>query len=165
MSFEEGLKRFAKDLQSKIDKSIKELLYGHYPDLTEKEFAICEIIAAAIWDISMPFYDAIVSNATEYYKGLFHNTDEVETVAKQLVSEGIVRDHITFLKWYFPPIMRCKECLFRPSARNCQGYLMWPTRFLDLKREIEDEAFEIYSTHFGSSSTEYFGPVKPEDPS
>jgi hypothetical protein len=113
----------------------------------------------------MPFYDAIVSNATEYYKGLFHNTDEVETVAKQLVSEGIVRDHITFLKWYFPPIMRCKECLFRPSARNCQGYLMWPTRFLDLKREIEDEAFEIYSTHFGACSTEHFGPVKPEEPS
>ena len=41
MSFEDRLKDSAGDYESKTDKSIQELLYGHYPDLTEKEFAIC----------------------------------------------------------------------------------------------------------------------------
>jgi hypothetical protein len=162
MSFEKGLKDFARDLMSKIDRSTQELLYGYYPDLTDKEFAICRIIADSIWSISMPFYDAIIPTTAEQYKELFHNTDEVETVVKQLVSKGIVRDNITFLKYYFPPIRRCKECVPRPTG-NCEGYLMWPTRFLDLKREIEDAAFEIYSIHFGSSSIEHFGPAEPED--
>jgi hypothetical protein len=147
---------------SKIDRSTQELLYGYYPGLTDKEFAICKTIAYAIWSISMPFYDAIVSTTAEWHKKLFHNTDEVETVVKQLVSKGIVRDNIEFTKYYFPPMMRCKECIPRPTS-NCEGYLMRPTRFLHLKREIEDEAFEIYSFHFGASSSEYFGPAEPED--
>jgi hypothetical protein len=48
MSFEKGLKDFARDLTSKIDKSTQEMLYGYYPDLTDKEFAICMIIADSI---------------------------------------------------------------------------------------------------------------------
>jgi hypothetical protein len=163
MSFEKGLKDFARDLTSKIDKSTQEMFYGYYPDLTDKEFAICRIIADSIWNISMPFYDAIIPTTAEQYKELFHNTDEVETVVKQLVSKGIIRDNITFIKYYFPPIMRCKECLMR-STSNCEGYLMRSTRFLDLKHEIEDEAYDIYATHFGASSDEYFGPAEP-DPS
>jgi hypothetical protein len=140
MSFEERLKEFARDLGSNIDKSIQELLYGYYPDLTEKEFAICEMIAAAIWDIPFPFYDTIVPSTAKKYKELFHNTDEVETVVKQLASKGIVG--------------------------VSQGYLMEMRhiRYLDLRDEIEFEAFGIYSGHFGSI-TEYFAPVKPEDPS
>ena len=34
---------------------------------------------------------------------------------------------------------------------------------IDLKREIEDDAFKIYSSEFESSITEYFGPVERED--
>jgi hypothetical protein len=157
MSFEKGLKDFARDLMSKIDRSTQELLYGYYPDLTDKEFAICKTIAYAIWSISMPFYDAIVPTTAEWHKELFHNTDEVETVVKQLVGKGIVRDNITFIRYGFAgKMMRCK-------SSNCEGYLLYPTRFLNLKREIENEAFEIYSIHFGASSSEYFDPAKPED--
>jgi hypothetical protein len=157
MSFEKGLKDFAGDLGSKIDRSTQELLYGYYPDLTDKEFAICKTIAYAIWDISMPFYDAIVPTTAEWHKELFHNTDEVETVVKQLVGKGIVRDNITFIRYGFAgKLMRCK-------SSNCEGYLLRPARFLNLKREIEDEAFKIYSSEFESSITEYFGPVERED--
>jgi hypothetical protein len=42
MSFEERLKNSGRDWGSRVDKSIRELLYGYYPDLTEKEFAICD---------------------------------------------------------------------------------------------------------------------------
>jgi hypothetical protein len=74
MSFEERLKDSAGDWGSKTDKSIRELLYGHYQDLTEKQFAICEMIVSAIWDIGQPFYNTIVPTITENYKDLFHNT-------------------------------------------------------------------------------------------
>jgi hypothetical protein len=166
MSFEEGLKKFAKDLGSKIDKSIRELLYGHYPDLTEKEFAICKNIASVWWEGGhLGDYDILVDILAREYKELFHNTDEVETVIKQLIEKGIIRDQFIFKKCYFPPNMRCKECLFSPWARNCEGYLMLPMRLLYLKDEIESEASMIYRNHFKSSSTEYFGPVRSEDPS
>jgi hypothetical protein len=146
MSFEERLKEFARNLGPKIDKSIQELLYGYYPDLTEKEFAICDMITAAIWDIGTPFSNMIVPTTVRHYKELFHNTDEVETVVKQLVSKGIVRESYC----------ECSSC----KSSNCEG----PIKYLDLKDEIESEAFMIHSDHFGSM-TEYFAPVKPEDPS
>lgn len=44
INFEDRLKDSAGDWGSKIDKSIRELLYGHYPELTEKQFVICEMI-------------------------------------------------------------------------------------------------------------------------
>ena len=150
MSFEERLKDFAGDLWSKIDKSIKELLYGHYPDLTEKEFTICEVIASAAWEsFLLYYYDVIVQTAAEGHKELFHNTDEVESVIKQLIEKGIVKDQITFISY------KLGGNIVRDG----------PIRCLDLKDEIGYEAFMIYSTHFESSSTEHFGPVKPEDPS
>jgi hypothetical protein len=151
MSFEDRLKDFAADLGSKIDKSIKELLYGYYPDLTEKEFAICEMIASAVWEHGLYFYGAVVGTTAREYKELFHNTDEVETVIKQLIEKGIVRDQITFIRFG----IKCK-------SNNCERSLLCPVRLLNLKDEIEGEAFMIYSSHFGSSTTEYFGPVKPE---
>ena len=54
LSFEDRLKDSAGDYESKTDKSIQKLLYGHYPNLTEKQFAICEMIVSAIWDIGQP---------------------------------------------------------------------------------------------------------------
>ena len=77
MSFEERLKDSA-GAWSKSDKSIREQLYGHYHDLTEKQFALSKMIVSAIWDIGQLFNSAIVSTITENYKDLFHNTDEVE---------------------------------------------------------------------------------------
>jgi hypothetical protein len=147
MSFEERLKDFAGDVFSKIDKSIKELLYGHYPDLTEKEFVICEIISSAAWEsFFYYYYDMIVQTAVTRYKELFHNTDEVESVIKQLIEKGIVRDEITFLSY------------------ELEGKVVrdGPIRCLDIKDEIGYEAFMIYSTHFDSSTSEYFGPSESE---
>jgi hypothetical protein len=159
MSFEERLKEFGIELGSKIDKSTKELLYGYYPDLTEKEFAICKIIASAAWESGLLyFYDVVVHNTAERNKELFHNTDEVETVIKQLIEKGIVKDQFTFVS-------------FKHSNINCnclhalESNLICHVRRLDLKDEIEYEAFMIYSDHLGSSSTEHFGPVRSEDPS
>ena len=154
MSFEDRLKNSARDWGSRIDKSIRELLYGHYPDLTEKEFAICEMIVAAIWDIRITFYDSIVQATAEKYKELFHNTDEVETVIKQLIEKGIVNDPITFIE-----SGRGIEC----KSNNCERSLLNPARLLDLKAEIEDEGFKIYSGELESSMTEYFGPGERED--
>src|ERR671922_2598520 len=92
MSFEDRLKDFGADLGSKINKSKKELLYGYYPDLTEKEFAICETIASAAWESGLLYdYDVIVETTAKDYKELFHNTDEVETVIKQLIGKGILK--------------------------------------------------------------------------
>jgi hypothetical protein len=159
MSFEKGLKDFARDSESKIDRSIQELLYGYYPDLTDKEFAICKTITSAIWDICFPrkpFYKPVVVVTAELHKDLFHNTDEVETVVKQLVGKGIVRDNVTFLKWRPGKMKRCE-------SSNCEGYLMWPARLLDLKREIEDEAFKIYS-EFEDISIFFLYQWQPEGP-
>lgn len=50
-NFEDRLKDSVGDWGSETDKSIQELLYGHYPDLTEKQYVICEMIVSAIWDI------------------------------------------------------------------------------------------------------------------
>lgn len=156
MSFEERLKNSGRDWGSRVDKSIRELLYGYYPDLTEKEFAICELIFSAIQSISLPFYDAIVGKTAEKYKELFHNTDEVETVIKQIVEKGIVKDQITFIQWRFGAKIECK-------SNNCERILYRPTRLIDLKDEIENEAFKIYNSELESSITEYFGPVERED--
>jgi hypothetical protein len=87
---------------------------------------------------------------------LFHSTDEVKTVIKQLIEKGIVKDQITFIRYRSGGKIECR-------LNNCERSLLCPVRLLDLKREIEEEAFMIYSTHFGSSTTEYFGPVKPEN--
>jgi hypothetical protein len=158
MSFEERLKEFAADLASKGDKSIQELLYGHYPDLTEKEFAICRMIAYAAWESSqLYFYDVIIQNTAEKYKELFHNIDEVETVIKQLIEKGILKDKFTFVCFKRGGNLRC-NCLH--ALERC---FLYHVRQLDLKDEIESESFMIYSTLFGSSSSEYFGPAEPED--
>jgi hypothetical protein len=159
MSFEERLKEFGKDLNSKIDKSIKELLYGYYPYLTEKEFVICSEIASAVWpSCSIAcHYDIIVHNIPDYHKELFHNIDEVETVIKQLIEKGVLKtgysNTINGREW------RCHSPLCPKAFYHIVKY------YIFVKEEIECEAFKIYSNHFGASSTEYFGPVEPEEPS
>jgi hypothetical protein len=91
MSFEERLKEFGADCSSKIDKSIKELLYGYYPNLTEKEFVICRIMASAACETLLYYYDMVVECTYEENKELFHNRDEVETVIKQLIEKGVLK--------------------------------------------------------------------------
>jgi hypothetical protein len=41
--------------------------------------------------------------------------------------------------------------------------MIFHIRLLDLKDEIEDEAFKIFSMQFESTITEYFGPTERED--
>jgi len=155
-NFEDRLKDSAGDWGSKTDKSIQELLYGHYPDLTEKQFALCDMIVSALWDIGLPSYNAIVSTIAEKRKELFHNTDEVETVIKQLIEKEVVESKIHFIWFRYGTGIGCKET-------SCERRFLRPVRLLDLKDEIEDEAFKIFSTQFESSITKYFGPIEPED--
>ena len=143
-NFEDRLKDSAGDWGSKTDKSIQELLYGHYPDLTEKQFALCDMIVSAIWDIGLPFYNAIVLTIVEKRKELFHNTDEVETVIKQLIEKGIVESKIHFI-WFGFWI----EC--NPSS--CKRGFLRPVRLLDLKNDVGYEAYMILSHQFATSST------------
>jgi hypothetical protein len=77
---------------TKIDKSLIELLYGHHPDLNHKEFAICRIIADALWDLSGDaIYVEVVARAQNQLSQLFENTEEIEDVIKVLIRKGIVK--------------------------------------------------------------------------
>jgi hypothetical protein len=149
-NFEDRLKDSVGDWGSRIDKSIQELLYGYYPNLTEKQFVICDMIVSAIWDIGQPFYNAIVSTIAEKYKELFHGRGEVETAIQQLVEKGIVESKIHFI-WFGFRI----EC----NKSSCKKGFLRPVRLLDLKNDIEYEAYMIISHQFATSADEFLGPV------
>jgi hypothetical protein len=102
------------------------------------------MIVSAIWDIGLPFYNAIVLTIVEKRKELFHNTDEVETVIKQLIEKGIVESKIHFI-WFGFWI----EC--NPSS--CKRGFLRPVRLLDLKNDVGYEAYMILSHQFATSST------------
>jgi hypothetical protein len=154
-NFKERLKDSSEDWGSKIDKSVQDLLYGYYPELTEKQFTICDMIISALWDIGQPFYSAIVSTIAEKYKELFHGTDEVETVIKQLIEKGIVESKIHFIWFGFG---------FQCNKSSCKKGFLRPVRFLDLKNDIEYEAYMIFSRQFATSVDRFFGPAEPNNP-
>lgn len=154
MSFEDRLKNSVGDWGSKTDKSIQELFYGYYPDLTKKEFAICEMIISARWDLGETFYNAIIATTPLRHKDLFHDEEEVEVTVRQLCEKGVVKKTLWFLR--FGGILGC-------DSNSCERKFLRPVKLLDLKDEIADEAFKIFCTQFESSITEYFGPVERED--
>jgi hypothetical protein len=49
--FEDRLRYIGKNVGNKTDRALAELLYGNYPNLNHKEFAICRTIADTLWDL------------------------------------------------------------------------------------------------------------------
>ena len=47
-------------LFDRSDKSIDELLLGHYPDLNQKELIVCHMVITSLWDNGDTYYDAVV---------------------------------------------------------------------------------------------------------
>ena|SRR5215216_6069698 len=117
------------------NKSLAELLYRHYPDLNQKEFAICDIIAGTQWDIGDGLYVEVVARAEnttdENLKIIkrqdFKNTEEIEDVINGLIKKGIIKK-------------------FTHNTKYDGGSRIVPEEILDWQKDnITGEIYKIFS--------------------
>lgn len=76
---------------STLDEIAKEFLYGHFPDLNEKEYIICHILASAYHDIDWGNYNYVIDVATHYYHEIFKDQKDIESTIQELVDKGIIQ--------------------------------------------------------------------------
>lgn len=94
--------------------------------------------------------DSMRSNGKE----LFANRQEIEETIQQLRGKGIERLNIDFLK---------KGLTAKCDTGTCTRVYFQPIKSLNLRDEIEDEAFMIASDAFRGGMLRAFGPVKAEE--
>ena len=141
--FVNRLKYIGENTGAKTVRSLAELLYGHYPDLNYKEFAICRTIADTLWDLEGPALLVEVQARAEFsLRELFEDTGQINDVIKCLAKKGIVRLE-TIYAWYGTG----KEQILRPE------------RVLKLGDNIEKQIHEIISKEFDSITKEAFAPL------
>jgi hypothetical protein len=87
-------------------------------------------------------------------KELFTNRQEIEEIIKQLRRKGIMKLNIDFLR---------KGLTARCDTGTCTRVYFEPIKYLNLKDEIENDAFMITSDAFGAAASRAFGPLRSED--
>jgi hypothetical protein len=144
----------AKNVMFDADKSLYELFLGHYPDLNQKELAVCEIIVSALWDIGHTYYSAIVPTTFDYYKEVFSDEKEVECTIKNMIEKGVLKLKIHFIYGFLPP-PRCNHT-------RCSKWLLKPKKSIDFTNgDILREGWMIISQQFSDVANAAFGPNAP----
>ena len=138
--FEDRLKYVANNVGNKTDRALAEMLYGNYPNLNHKEFAICRTIADTLWDLEgHALYLEVQERAKHNLSMLFEDANEIEAVIKGLNRNGIVKFE-TIYTWYGGRDRWCPR----------------PDKVLRLRNDIELEIHEIISKAFTVAMNEAF---------
>jgi hypothetical protein len=144
--FIDRLKYVAKNTGNKTDRALAEMLYGNYPNLNHKEFAICRTIADTLWDLEgHALYLEVQERAKHNLSMLFEDANEIEAVIKGLIQNGIVRLETTYT-WY----------------GGGERWDLWPEKVLRLGDDVESQVYQIISKEFESAMEEAFAPVDSE---
>jgi hypothetical protein len=123
---------------SESDPALAELLYGNYPNLNHKEFAICRTIADTLWDLDgHALYLEVQERAKRKFAALFKDVNEIEVVIKRLAQNGIVRLE-TIYTWY--------------GSRD--KWSLQPDKVVRLRDDIEREIYEIIWEEFDAAMKE-----------
>lgn len=80
-----------KGISSTFDEIAREFLYGHFPDLNEKEYIVCQVLASAYHDIEWGYYKYIVDVTADYYHEIFGDRKEVESTIQELIEKGTIQ--------------------------------------------------------------------------
>jgi hypothetical protein len=138
--FEDRLRYVGKNVGNKSDRALAELLYGNYPNLNHKEFAICRTIADTLWDFEgHTTYLEVLERAKHNLAALFEDADEIEAVINRLIQNKIVKLQ-TIYTWY---------------GRR-EGWDLRPDKVLKLREDIEQEIYEIIGKEFEAAVRESF---------
>jgi hypothetical protein len=138
--FENRLRYIGKNVGNKSDRALAELLYGNYPNLNHKEFAICRTIADTLWDLEgHATYLEVQERAKLNLASLSEDVNEIQVVIKRLIQNKIVRLK-TIYTWY--------------GGR--ERWNLRPDKVLRLRDDIEHEIYEIIGKEFDAAVREAF---------
>jgi hypothetical protein len=144
----------AKNVMFDADKSLYELFLGHYPDLNQKELAVCDMIVSALWDIRDTYYDSVVTTTFEYHKEVFSDEKEVESTIKNMIERGVLK--LNYFRYVFRPPRcnhtSCSEWLLKPKKRKTIDFT---------NGDILREGWMIISQQFSDVANAAFGPNAP----
>lgn len=162
--FESLLRESIGNMGWDIEKGRVELILGHYPDLDRKELCVCMGFCSAIWDSHFnTSYDVVIeysinegkrSNIGVNQKPLFTKEQEVKEVIERLKANGIMRSSIGYTVNGFRGKCRSKIC---PKV------FYHLVSYMNMKPEIEHDAWLIVSRSFEGAVQSAFGPIKPEE--
>jgi hypothetical protein len=136
--FEDRLRYVGKKVWSRTDRAFAELLYGNYPNLNHKEFAICRTIVDTLWELEgHAHYLEVQQRASHNFAALFEDVNEIEVVIKRLAQNRIVRLETI-----------CTWC----GSRDKRS--LRPDKVLRLRDDIECEMYEIIWEEFDAAMKE-----------
>ena len=136
--FEDRLRYIGKKVWSRTDRAFAELLYGNYPNLNHKEFAICRTIVDTLWELEgHAFYLEVQQRVSHKFAALFEDVNEIEVVIKRLAQNGIVRLE-TIYTWF----------------GSSEKWSLRPDSVLRLRDDIEREIYEIIWEEFDAAMKE-----------
>jgi hypothetical protein len=139
IDFESRLKYIAERVSIRIDRILVEFLRGHYPCITSKEFAICKKIASTLWDLGDTPYIEILARVKDDVYNPFENAEDIENTIRILTEKGIVRSQTKLIQF---------GCRRDRKLRH--------EKVLELRDDIEAEAYQIISKEFDSIVTQAF---------
>src|SRR5688572_19433287 len=162
-SFESPLRESMANMDWEIDKQRFHLINSHYPSLDKKKLCVCMGFCSAIWNTK---YNTNPDAVTEYAihegkvwymkengKPLFTNEEEVKQVIKRLKAKGIMRFGIGYTVNGFRG--KCR-------SRICPKVFYHLESYLNMRPEIENDAWLIVGHSFEGAVQSAFGHIKPE---
>lgn len=162
-SFETPLREGMKNMDWEITMEHTEMMLGHYPGLDRKELCVCLGFCSAVWDTNYyTSYDIVVDYSLREGKSwfmqvegepLFANEQEVREVIDRLKEKGIIRSNVGYTINGFRGNCR---------SRICPKVFYHLERYLNMKPEIEDDAWLTVSRSFERAVQSAFGPIQPE---
>jgi predicted transcriptional regulator len=135
---EDRLRYVGKKVWSRTDRAFAELLYGNYPNLNHKEFAICRTIVDTLWELEgHAFYLEVQERASHNFAALFEDVTEIEIVIKRLAKNGIVKLETIYTRY---------------GSRD--KWSLHADKGLRLRDDIEHEIYEIIWEEFDAAMKE-----------
>ena len=145
------------------DGAIDQLLYGHYPNLNQKEKLVYEKVLSTVLYCDYNCYDSILSYTLTNPKKLFANEQEVESTINDLVEKRILKPKINF--YHAKPPEGVPYC--RSTVTNfviCEKMLLKPRNVLELSNmNVAKEAGEIMSYVYEATVKESFSSTIPTE--
>jgi hypothetical protein len=134
--FEARFKYVGQNVGDRTDRILAEFLYGHYPDITSKEFTLCKTIADTLWDQGDALYIEILARVKSNTGSPFESPEDIEDTIKVLIEKGIVRSQTKFIRY---------------GDRKSS-----PEKVLKLRDDIEEEVYQIIWKEFNSFMNQAF---------
>lgn len=114
------------------NKALDELLYGYYPDLTEKEKVICKMIFCFYYENPPVLYDVIVPTTVENHEDFFANEKVLGDEIKHLIEKGVIKLETAF--------QRADGC----GSNDCERRIVRAIKVLNMSNmDVQNESWLI----------------------